>query len=97
MTPTLFRALAAAMLVAMAGCATPPQETAQVPPPPPPPLAARQVIEAQYAARPSGPPAGLNGDEATVIYQNYLKQIGRPERIGSGSSGRSSAPGASTP
>jgi hypothetical protein len=97
MTPIPARATAVAALLALAGCATPPREPAA--PPSPPLSAARQVMDAQYAARPMGPPAGLNGDEATVIYQNYLKQIGRPETGGNrpGNSGRGSSSGASAP
>jgi hypothetical protein len=95
MTPLSFRALAAALL-ALAGCATPPAEPAP-PPAPPRPSAARQVIDAQLAARPSGPQTAMNGDEATVIYQNYLKQIGRPARASSGSASRGQSAGASAP
>lgn len=56
---------------------------------------ARAFIDAQLASHPAGTEPGLSGDEATVIYRNYLRSIGR-QMTGSGQQGQAGQSGLGT-
>jgi hypothetical protein len=62
-------------LLAMAGCSQP-YSGPEVDGGYAPNGRARTFIDAQLAAHSDGTERGLTGDEATVIYRNYLRSIG---------------------
>jgi hypothetical protein len=73
-------------LLAMAGCSQP-YSGPEVDGGYAPNGRARTFIDAQLAAHPDGTERGLTGDEATVIYRNYLRSIGGRPLGGGGQPG----------
>lgn len=76
-----------------------PAARAQSAPAAPPRSAEQAIIAAQLAARPSTPPPGLDGAEASAIYQRYLASIGKARSpfAGASSTSAGSYGGAATP
>jgi hypothetical protein len=80
--PRLIRVLPLAATLAATGCAAPAQ-----PPAPPHADAARQIMDMQMAAKPTGNEPAMSGDEANVIYSRYLANIGRARGNGRSNDG----------
>lgn len=84
--------LVAIPLLAIAGCTPPPPSGPEVDGGYAPNNRARGFIDAQLASHPNGTEPGITGEEANVIYRNYLRSIGG-HPIGAGGQTGSGSPG----
>ena len=78
--------LVAVPLLTIAGC-TPPPSGPEVDGGYAPNNRAREFIDAQLASHPNGTEPGMTGEEANVIYRNYLRSIGSRPIGGGGQQG----------